>query len=69
LTTYAGHSEADRAPTASELSCADPTSACLLDAFLVSDPNPKQVVSRTVEAPAPNFDLMPPPRTCGPSPG
>jgi iron complex outermembrane recepter protein len=50
ITAYAGYSEANRAPTAGELNCADPTSPCLLDAFLVSDPDLKQVVSRTVEA-------------------
>lgn len=50
LTAYAGYSEANRAPTAGELSCADPASPCLLDAFLVSDPDLKQVVARTVEA-------------------
>jgi len=49
LTAFAGFSEANRAPTAGELSCADPTSPCLLDAFLVSDPKLKQVVSRNVE--------------------
>ena len=50
ITAYAGYSEANRAPTAGELNCADPTSPCLLDAFLVSDPDLKQVVSRTFEA-------------------
>ncbi len=50
ITAYIGYSEANRAPTAGELSCADPTSPCLLDAFLVSDPPLKQVVSRNVEA-------------------
>jgi iron complex outermembrane receptor protein len=50
LTAYAGYSEANRAPTAGELSCADPASPCLLDAFLVSDPALKQVVARNVEA-------------------
>lgn len=49
LTAYAGYSESNRAPTAAELSCADPQSPCLLDAFLVSDPELKQVVARTVE--------------------
>jgi iron complex outermembrane receptor protein len=49
LTAYAGYSESNRAPTAGELSCADPTSPCLLDAFLVSDPALKQVTSRTFE--------------------
>jgi iron complex outermembrane recepter protein len=50
ITAYASYSEANRAPTAGELSCADPNSPCLLDAFLVSDPSLKQVVSRTYEA-------------------
>jgi outer membrane receptor protein involved in Fe transport len=49
LTAYAGYSESNRAPTAGELSCADPTSPCLLDAFLVSDPDLKQVVSHNYE--------------------
>jgi iron complex outermembrane receptor protein len=49
LTVYAGYSESNRAPTAAELSCADPTSPCLLGAFLVSDPKLKQVVSRNFE--------------------
>src|SRR5581483_5130629 len=50
LTAYVGYSEASRAPTAGELSCADPSSPCLLGAFLVSDPALRQVVSRTYEA-------------------
>lgn len=49
LTAYVGYSESNRAPTAGELSCADPSSPCLLDAFLVSDPKLKQVVSRDYE--------------------
>jgi iron complex outermembrane receptor protein len=49
FTAYAGYSESNRAPTAGELSCADPASPCLLDAFLVSDPALKQVISRTYE--------------------
>jgi len=49
-TVYAGYSEANRAPTPSELACADPARPCLLDNFLVSDPPLKQVVSRTYEA-------------------
>ncbi|HEY1613776.1 MAG TPA: TonB-dependent receptor [Rhizomicrobium sp.] len=49
MTAYAGYSESNRAPTAGELSCADPASPCLLDAFLVSDPPLKQVTSRTYE--------------------
>jgi len=49
LTAYAGYSQANRAPTAGELSCANPASPCLLDAFLVSDPPLKQVVSTNFE--------------------
>lgn len=49
LTAYAGASQSNRAPTAGELSCADPASPCLLDAFLVSDPALKQVISRNYE--------------------
>jgi iron complex outermembrane receptor protein len=49
VTAYAGYSQSSRAPTAGELSCADPANPCLLDAFLVSDPPLKQVVSRDVE--------------------
>lgn len=50
LTAYAGFSESNRAPTPAELSCANPASPCLLDAFLVSDPDLRQVVSLTWEA-------------------
>ena len=50
LTAYMGYSQSNRAPTAGELSCADPNSPCLLDAFLVSDPSLKQVVSNNIEA-------------------
>jgi outer membrane receptor protein involved in Fe transport len=50
LSTYAGYSEANRAPTPLELGCADPAHPCIIAAFLVSDPPLKQVVSRTVEA-------------------
>ena len=49
LTAYAGYSESNRAPTAGELSCADPAAPCILDAFLVADPPLKQVTSRTYE--------------------
>ncbi len=47
---YAGYSEANRAPSPAELSCADPLLPCTLGAFFLSDPPLKQVVSRTVEA-------------------
>ena len=50
VTAYAGWSEGNRAPTPGELSCSNPSTPCLLDAFLVSDPALKQVVSRTFEA-------------------
>lgn len=50
LTAYAGYSEANRAPTAGELGCSNPSSPCLLDAFLQSDPPLKQVVARTFES-------------------
>jgi iron complex outermembrane receptor protein len=49
-TAYAGYSEANRAPSPAELSCADPLLPCTLGAFFLSDPPLKQVVSRTVEA-------------------
>ena len=49
LTLYGGYSEANRAPTAAELACADPVNPCLIESFLTADPNLKQVVSRTFE--------------------
>lgn len=50
LTAYAGYSEANRAPTPAELSCAGPNEACSLANFFVGDPNLKQVIAHTVEA-------------------
>ena len=50
LTAYAGYSEANRAPTAAELSCADPALRASLDNLLIADPPLKQVVARTYEA-------------------
>jgi iron complex outermembrane recepter protein len=47
ISLYAGYSEANRAPTPAELSCADPAQPCLLQSFLVSDPELQQVVSKT----------------------
>jgi iron complex outermembrane recepter protein len=47
LSAYGGYAEANRAPTPAELGCADPNQPCVLAAFLVSDPNLKQVVSKT----------------------
>jgi outer membrane receptor protein involved in Fe transport len=49
LTLYGGYSEANRAPTAAELACADPEAPCLIESFLTADPPLKQVVSRTFE--------------------
>jgi iron complex outermembrane receptor protein len=49
LTVYGGYSEANRAPTAAELACADPEEPCLIESFLTADPPLKQVVSRTFE--------------------
>lgn len=49
LTAYGGYSEANRAPTAAELSCADPDAPCLIESLLVADPPLEQVVSKTFE--------------------
>ena len=49
VTVYGSYSEANRAPTPAELSCADPTAPCSLTNFFVGDPPLKQVVSRTLE--------------------
>jgi iron complex outermembrane receptor protein len=49
LSLYGGYSEANRAPTPAELACSNPDQPCLLENFLVSDPNLKQVVSHTWE--------------------
>ncbi|HEX4097337.1 MAG TPA: TonB-dependent receptor, partial [Caulobacteraceae bacterium] len=50
LVAYAGYSEANRAPTPLELGCANPLQPCIIDSFLVSDPDLKQVVAHTLEA-------------------
>ncbi|MBU2583028.1 MAG: TonB-dependent receptor [Alphaproteobacteria bacterium] len=47
---FAGYSEANRAPTAAELACANPDNPCPIESFLTDDPPLEQVVSRTVEA-------------------
>jgi iron complex outermembrane recepter protein len=49
LNWYGGYSEANRAPTAAELACADPENPCLIESFLTADPHLKQVVSHTWE--------------------
>ena len=50
LQMYFNYAESSRAPTATELGCADPDLPCSLPNALVSDPPLKQVVSRTYEA-------------------
>ncbi|WP_213806088.1 TonB-dependent receptor [Granulicella sp. dw_53] len=50
LHAYFDYSESSRAPTSTELGCADPNFPCSLPNALVSDPPLKQVVSRTYEA-------------------
>lgn len=46
---YFGYSESSRAPTAIELTCANPTDPCRLPNAFVSDPPLNQVVARTFE--------------------
>jgi len=46
---HAGYSEASRAPTPVELSCADETAPCSLTNFFVGDPPLKQVVAHSVD--------------------
>jgi iron complex outermembrane receptor protein len=50
LTVYGSYAINNRAPTASELECANPAVPCLLPTNLASDPPLQQVVSKTVEA-------------------
>lgn len=50
VTAYGGYSEATRAPTAMELSCADPQAPCKLPNAFVSDPPLKLVVANSWEA-------------------
>ncbi|MEO8419873.1 MAG: TonB-dependent receptor [Hyphomicrobium sp.] len=49
LTLYGSYAEANRAPTAAELACADPDQPCLIESFLTADPPLQQVVSHTFE--------------------
>jgi iron complex outermembrane receptor protein len=46
---YGSYAINNRAPTASELECANPSAPCLLPTNLASDPPLKQVVAKTVE--------------------
>ncbi len=49
INLYAGYSESNRAPTAMELTCADPEDPCRLPNAFLSDPPLKQVVAKTWE--------------------
>ena len=49
LTAFAGYREANRAPTAAELGCADPEEPCRLPNAFIADPPLDQVVTRAVE--------------------
>jgi outer membrane receptor protein involved in Fe transport len=50
ITVFGSYGEANRAPTAAELACADSTKPCRMPNAFQSDPSLKQVVSRTIEA-------------------
>lgn len=50
LQTYASYNESNRAPTAVELSCANPDEPCRLPNAFLSDPPLNQVVAKTAEA-------------------
>jgi iron complex outermembrane recepter protein len=50
LTVYANVSQGMRAPTAMELTCADPETPCRLPNSFLSDPPLKPVLSTTIEA-------------------
>ena len=49
MTLFASYGEGFRAPTAAELTCADPTAPCNLPNAFVADPPLKPVVARTYE--------------------
>ena len=49
LTYYANYTEGSRAPTVIELGCSDPEKPCGLPNDFASDPDLKQVISRTFE--------------------
>ncbi|HTT11924.1 MAG TPA: TonB-dependent receptor [Burkholderiaceae bacterium] len=50
VTAYATYNEGMRAPTAVELTCADPAAPCKLPNSFLADPPLKMIVARTVEA-------------------
>jgi len=49
LTSYASYNEGMRAPTAMELTCADPLAPCKLPNSFLADPPLKKVVAKTIE--------------------
>ncbi len=49
LTAYASYNEGMRAPTAMELTCADPAAPCKLPNAFLADPPLKKVVAQTLE--------------------
>jgi iron complex outermembrane receptor protein len=50
ITGYASYATNNRAPTASEIECSDPTQPCLLPSNLAGDPpNLRQVIAHTME--------------------
>ena len=49
LSLFTRYSESNRAPTAAELSCADPSEPCRVPNAFVSDPTLEQPVARSVE--------------------
>lgn len=49
FTTYGSYNEGMRAPTAAELTCADPAAPCKLPNAFLADPPLKQVVAKTLE--------------------
>ena len=50
LTVYGNYSESNRAPTASELTCAEPESPCAYPNAFLADPPLDDVVAKTLEA-------------------
>ncbi len=50
LSSYLGYSESSRAPSATELGCADPDNPCRLPNSMAGDPPLDQVVTKTIEA-------------------
>ena len=49
LTAYGSYNEGMRAPTAAELTCADPAAPCKLPNSFLADPPLRMVVARTIE--------------------